>query len=218
MAQNSLPYKVILLGESAVGKSSILTRFLKDKFDEITISTVNEFYSEKEIEIRGSPIKLQIWDTAGQEKFRSIVKNYYIDSVAAILVYDITNRETFESVQTYWYDEIINYIPNISMYISILIKWFINIVLGIAANKFDLFEKEQQVTENEGKQFAEKIGAVFSSTSAKDNIGIDALFKGIGEKIYELNNQDATFDAGLDKTKLSNDSGNVKKKKCCKSK
>ena len=122
MAQNSLPYKVILLGESAVGKSSILTRFLKDKFDEITISTVNEFYSEKEIEIRGSPIKLQIWDTAGQEKFRSIVKNYYIDSVAAILVYDITNRETFESVQTYWYDEIINYIPNISMYISILIK------------------------------------------------------------------------------------------------
>ena len=122
MAQNSLPYKVILLGESAVGKSSILTRFLKDKFDEITISTVNEFYSEKEIEIRGSPIKLQIWDTAGEEKFRSIVKNYYIDSVAAILVYDITNRETFESVQTYWYDEIINYIPNISMYISILIK------------------------------------------------------------------------------------------------
>ena len=90
--------------------------------------------------------------------------------------------------------------------------------MGIAANKFDLFEKEQQVTENEGKQFAEKIGAVFSSTSAKDNIGIDALFKGIGEKIYELNNQDATFDAGLDKTKLSNGSGNVKKKKCCKSK
>ena len=116
MAQNLTPYKIILLGETSVGKSSILTRYTKDIFTELTVSTIQEFYTEKEIEIRGSPMKFQIWDTAGQEKFRSIVKNYYLGSIAAILVYDITNRESFNKVVNYWYKEIKEHIPNISMY------------------------------------------------------------------------------------------------------
>ena len=90
--------------------------------------------------------------------------------------------------------------------------------MGVAANKFDLFEK-QQVTENEGKEWAEKIGAVFSSTSAKESIGIDFLFKKIGEKLYDLNNQSVTFDETvLQKTKLIDDDGKRKKKGCCKGK
>ena len=91
--------------------------------------------------------------------------------------------------------------------------------MGVAANKFDLFEK-QQVTENEGKEWAEKIGAVFSSTSAKESIGIDFLFKKIGEKLYDLNNQSVTFDETvLQKTKLiDDDDGKRKKKGCCKGK
>ena len=117
MANNSIGYKIILLGESSVGKSSILTRLIKNQFSEITVSTINEFYSEKEIEINEVPMKLQIWDTAGQEKFRSIIRNYYIGSSAAVLVYDITNRDSFDNVINYWYDEIKEYIPNISMYI-----------------------------------------------------------------------------------------------------
>ena len=116
MAQNLTPYKIILLGETSVGKSSILTRYTKDIFTELTVSTIQEFYTEKEIEIRGSPMKFQIWDTAGQEKFRSIVKNYYLGSIGAILVYDITNRESFIKVVNYWYKEIKEHIPNISMY------------------------------------------------------------------------------------------------------
>ena len=116
MNPNQNDFKIILLGESSVGKSSILTRFTKDTFSELTISTVSEFLTDKEIEIKGSPMKLQIWDTAGQERYRSIINNYYNNCTVAILVYDITNRDSFEKIQSYWYNEIIDHVPNISKY------------------------------------------------------------------------------------------------------
>ena len=116
MSQNITQHKIVLLGESTVGKSSILTRLTKDTFSEITVSTITEFFTEKEIKIKGESIKFQIWDTAGQEKFRSIAKNYYIGCVGAILVYDITQRETFKEIMEYWYKEIIQYNPTIGMY------------------------------------------------------------------------------------------------------
>jgi 50S ribosomal subunit-associated GTPase HflX len=91
--------------------------------------------------------------------------------------------------------------------------------LGVAANKFDLFEKQQQVTENEGKEWAAQIGAAFSSTSAKSKVGIEPLFKEIGERIYDLNNQSVTFDETvLQKTKIGTDDEKRKKKGCCKGK
>ena len=93
----------------------------------------------------------------------------------------------------------------------------IYIVLGLAANKFDLFKQQQQVTENEGKQYAEKIGAVFSSTSAKENIGIEPLFNAIGERIYEsINQSDDAFEESLQKTKIIYRDSEKKKKGCCK--
>ena len=117
MSRNNIGYKLILLGETSVGKSSILTRFSKNIFSELTVSTIDEYFSEKDIEIRGVPMKLQIWDTAGQEKYRSIVRNYYQGCSAAIIVYDITDRDTFDKAINYWYKEIKEYAPNISMYI-----------------------------------------------------------------------------------------------------
>ena len=202
MNQNTTNYKIILLGESSVGKTSILTRFTQNKFDELTTSTVKECYTEKEIEVKGDLMRLQIWDTAGQERYRSIVKTYFNGCTAAILVYDITNKESFEKIDSFWYKEIMNNAPNIK--------------LGLAANKFDLF-KQEQITENEGKKYAEKIGAIFSTTSAKESMGIDTLFTQIGEKIYELNNQTATFDETMIKTKISYGSGKGNKS-CCMSK
>jgi len=119
MSQYSFGYKIIILGKTSVGKSSILNRFIKGTFSEISITTINDFYLDKEIEVRGTPMKLEIWDTAGQEKFRSLVRNYYNGSKAAILVYDITDRDSFNEVVNYWYNEVKTNIQNISKYFFI---------------------------------------------------------------------------------------------------
>ena len=150
------------------------------------------------MEINGTAIKLEIWDTAGQEKYRSLVRNYYNGCDAAILVYDITDRNSFNEMQNYWHKELIKNCPNI--------------ILGVAGNKFDLFEKEQ-VKEKEGKEFANKFGAIFYSTSAKENVGIDALFKDIATKLVELDNKSVSFNNDT-VSKLSSQDANSKKK-CC---
>ena len=215
MSQNLQSYKVIILGESSVGKSSIIDRLTKNKFSEISISTVGQFYTEKILEIKNNKIKFEIWDTAGQEKFRALAKvfyknaavcilvydNYYNGCDGAILVYDITNRKSYDELVNYWYNEILKNCPNI--------------IFGIAGNKFDLFEKEK-VNEKEAKEFADKIGAIFYSTSAKEGIGIDTLFQELGIKIYEANENTATFDETISSAKLNSiDIGNNKKKNCC---
>ena len=104
MAQNS--YKIILLGESSVGKTSIINRLTKNIFDILTVSTISEYFCEKEIDIKGTLIKLQIWDTAGEEKFRSLISNYYNGAAAAILVYDIKRKDSFLELKNYWYDQV----------------------------------------------------------------------------------------------------------------
>ena len=119
MSQYSFGYKIIILGKTSVGKSSILNRFIKGTFSEISITTINDFYLDKEIEVRGTPMKLEIWDTAGKEKFRSLVRNYYNGSKAAILVYDITDRDSFNEVVNYWYNEVKTNMQNISKYFFI---------------------------------------------------------------------------------------------------
>ena len=98
--------KVILLGESSVGKSSILQRFTKDEFKDVLVSTVSEYYTEKKLDINGIEVSLEIWDTAGQERYRTLVRNYYKGSKAAILVYDISQKITFDELKNYWYKEV----------------------------------------------------------------------------------------------------------------
>ena len=110
--------KVILLGESSVGKTSLIKRYLKNEFDEVIVSTVSESYLEKIIDINGTTINLEIWDTAGEERFRTLVRNYFKGAHAAILIYDISKRTTFDEVKQYWYKEIKENCPNISMYFN----------------------------------------------------------------------------------------------------
>ena len=110
--------KVVLLGESGVGKTCIIARFINNTFEENLISTTGASYAGKTMtfdEYDGKSIKFEIWDTAGQEKYRSLTKIFYKDAGAAILVYDITRKESFEEIQKYWYNQIKEFAPkNIS--------------------------------------------------------------------------------------------------------
>ena len=99
-------YKVCLVGESGVGKTCIIDRFVKNIFREDEPPTVSASYSEKLIQLDDYTIKFNIWDTAGQEKYRAIGKLFYKDANAAILVYDITNKKSFDEIKKYWYEEI----------------------------------------------------------------------------------------------------------------
>ena len=110
--------KVVLLGESGVGKTCIIARFINNTFEENLISTTGASYAGKTMtfdEYQGRSIKFEIWDTAGQEKYRSLTKIFYKDAAVAILVYDITRKESYEEIQNYWYNQIKEFAPkNIS--------------------------------------------------------------------------------------------------------
>ena len=116
----------------------------------------------------GESITFDIWDTNGREKFKSMAKIFYQGAKMAILVYDITRKESYDSVKNWWYKDIKEHGDP-------------DIVIGIAGNKSDLYEDEE-VPEQEAREFAESIGAVFSLTSAQNNSGIDELFKDMGKK------------------------------------
>ena len=109
-------FKVIILGESGVGKTSLLTRFTEDKFYEETTSSIIKEYNKKLMSIEDKTINFALWDTAGQEKFRTLVRSFYKDSSGVILVYDITKKNTFEELKNYWNKEIDEYCPNICKY------------------------------------------------------------------------------------------------------
>ena len=164
--------KVVLVGESGVGKTSIVSRFTKDTFNEDEISSSSAQFISKTIKINEQSIKFDIWDTAGQEKFRALAKIFYKDAKVIILVYDIVNKESFESLKKYWYKE--------SSENSTADIFF------VVGNKSDLYENEQ-VSDKEGKKFAKEINAIFKLTSALSNNGIDRLFEAIGKKILNPN-------------------------------
>ena len=165
MASNEI-YKLILLGESNVGKTSIVSVFIKGVFLPDVKSTDGASYMSKKITLPdNNTINLDIWDISGQKKYRALTKFFFKDAKGVILVYDPTREESFEELKEYWYQEIKD----------------LNLALAVVANKSDLDEKE--VKDEDGKKFAESIGAIFASVSAKDNIGITSLFERIAQNI-----------------------------------
>jgi Ras-related protein Rab-5C len=161
--------KLVLLGDSGTGKTSIVHRYVNNKYNDENEATIGASFLSKVIELpNDQSIKLQIWDTAGQEKYRSLASMYYKDASAAILVYDITSMKSFEGIK-YWANEIKANVPT-------------QVTLAIAANKSDLLEKEE-VDIAVGKKFAEESGALFKQTSAKANTGIAELFNDICMKL-----------------------------------
>ena len=169
--------KVVLVGESGVGKTCIISRFISGAFDSNVSSTNGASYASKNVQYDklGKSLLLDVWDTAGQEKYRALTKFFYKDAKVAILVYDITRMDTFNSVKNFWYEQVKENGPK-------------NIVIGIAGNKCDLYEKEE-VNENEAREFAESIGAIFALTSAQTNSGINELFHDVGNKYLDPNFQ-----------------------------
>ena len=206
--ENAKSVKAVLLGESGVGKTCIIARFINNTFENNIMSTTGASYAGKTLsfdEFGGKCIKFEIWDTAGQEKYRALTKIFYKDAGVAILVYDITRKESFDEIKEYWYNQIKECAPK-------------NIVIGIAANKCDLYDNEQ-VSEDEARNFANEIGAVFKLTSASTNQGIEELFKGVGCRVLDPNYSDDADNS--EKKKDSNikldekNTGKKKRKGCC---
>ena len=162
-------FKVVLVGESGVGKTSIITKFIDDTFQEDQQSTTGGTFSTKSVICDGGKIlKFEIWDTAGQERYRALTKMFYKDANAAIMVYDITRKDSFEELKNYWSEQIKESSPE-------------GIILVVAANKSDLFEHEA-IDESIAREFAQQIGAFYIATSAKNSDGINNLFEEIAKK------------------------------------
>ena len=161
--------KIVLIGESGVGKTSIISQFIDHVFQDDQQSTIGCTFSTKTIECNnGKILKFEIWDTAGQERYRSVTKMFYKDAAAVILVYDISSLYSYEQLQKYWIPQVLENSPK-------------NSILAMMANKSDLIEKEQ-VDEGEARAYAKKINAIFALTSAKNNFGVCDLFMEIAKK------------------------------------
>ena len=200
--------KVVLIGNSGVGKTSIINQYITNVFNEEQLTTTGATYSTKKllIESKKKTISFEIWDTAGQEKYRSLTKMFYKDSSIVIMVYDITNEESFNDIKSYWFDEVITNSNE-------------NVIMAIVGNKSDLIENEK-VKEEDVKNFANEKGMHYAFISAKMKNGIDELFKDIGNKYYDSlkitdDNEELNKSKKLSKKALKNNK-NVIKKKCCK--
>ena len=166
--------KICLLGDVSVGKTSIASRFCKNSFTDNYINTIGGAYQQQNIVLNnGAKIKLHIWDTSGQDRFRSMTNLYYRDAQVAILTYDVTNEQSLESLN-YWLNEL-----NDKVEID-------NMVLCLAGNKSDIESSRRQVSTAKGKAFAEEHNMIFYETSAKTGAGVKELFQAIAVKEYEI--------------------------------
>ena len=161
--------KILIIGESGVGKSSLLLRFTDDVFDTDLQSTIGMDFKAKTISVDGKAIKLAIWDTAGQERFRTLTPSFYRGAQGVILVYDVTSRDTFAHLDL-WLNEA-------DIYASP------NIVKMVVANKID--KANRAVTKEEGLRFARKHSMLFIEASAKSKEGVQIAFEELVEKILQ---------------------------------
>ena len=175
MDDEYLGIKVALIGESSVGKTCIINKFCKNVFSQEVDSTLGANYSQKKVVRNGQKIRLDLWDTAGEEKYRAIGRHFYKEAYIVCLVYDITNKESFESIKTIWYPELKEYGEEYK-------------ILALIGNKLDLY-LEEKVTEEEGQNYAKELNAVFKRTSALEGVGLEELFNELMDKyLNEIKN------------------------------
>ena len=160
--------KYIIIGDSAVGKSNLLLRYVDNKFNENHVLTLGVEFAAKNIQIEEQIFRMQIWDTAGQENFRSITRSFYKNSACVIIVYDITSRETFTNVKT-WIKDCMQTCSK-------------NVFMVLVGNKVD-DETSRQVSTNEGETFAKEHGMTFFESSAKTGKNVEEIFKTSAKEI-----------------------------------
>ena len=205
--QDSIHCKTILVGDSGVGKTTIIGRYI-NKYNPNEKATIGASFTNKSEKVDGKDIIFEIWDTAGQERFRSINSIFYQDAYICIMVYDITNKTSFDSLKEYWYDAVKKDASE-------------NIIFHVAGNKIDLFEDEQ-VERNDVKEYCDTIDSDYSFISATENTYIDDLFKRIGKKFINSDifkniskNKNKPERFSIDSQKKNNEELNKKKKNCC---
>ena len=171
--QKEFEVKIVLLGNINVGKTSIASRYCKNSFNEHHINTIGGAYQQQKVVLNnGAIVKLHIWDTSGQERFRAMTNLYYRDAQVAILTYDITNEGSFNSIE-FWINELKFKVENENM------------LLFLAGNKCDVSDEERKVPKSKGKKFAEDNNMFFYETSAKTGAGVKELFGDVASKVYE---------------------------------
>lgn len=201
-------FKILTLGESSVGKSCLLLRFCDNTFDSSHVTTVGIDFKTKICHIGDSVIKLQVWDTSGQERFKTVTKNYYKGGDGILLVYDITDRESFDSMK--------NWIKQIEMHAK---PTAFKILVG---NKCDLIN-ERKVTYEEGYELAQEFKINFFESSAKDNTNVVEVFDSLTKQILDLakqNQQNDLADQTIDDKKIPSESMKERNnskggRKCC---
>ena len=197
--------KVILIGDSGVGKTNIMSKYLKNQFMENSKATVGVEFGSKLFNHEGHKIKAQIWDTAGQEKYKAITGAYYKGSKGAFVVYDITRKETFASVERWVNDLKSTSDPKLTI-----------ILIG---NKNDM-EDQRQVTKEQGEEKAKSFGCAFLETSALSGDNLDKAFTLMVKEIFEKFNSESTGEEEGDSVKKGEDiklekATEKKKKSCC---
>jgi len=193
-------FKLLIVGESGVGKTCMLLQFADKRFEETFLSTIGVDFKVREIDVEGKKVKLQIWDSAGQERFRNITSSYYRNCGGIIIVYDITKQDTFVKV-TEWIEEVRKYVPSSP--------------LLLVGNKCDLVDK-RQVSKEEAQDLAKRLGLVFLETSAKTAENIDESFCAMAKQLIRDSankpKPDNKNQITIDKNTKKGDNGS----KCCK--
>ena len=203
-------YKIIIIGDTSVGKTALLSKYLKGVFPTSPLSTVATEFATKIIQIKeGGYIKAQIWDTAGQEKYKSITFHHYKKSVGGLIVYDVTKRSSFDNVKN-WYNDLINLGEK-------------GCVIALVGNKLDLVERNErkrEVSKLEAQAYAEDNHMLFFETSAYNGTNINDIFEELLQTIYterrkipELKERDKILESqnvinlksNMDKSQNSND-------------
>ncbi|KHN70890.1 Ras-related protein Rab-6A [Toxocara canis] len=158
-------FKLVFLGEQSVGKTSLITRFMYDSFDNTYQATIGIDFLSKTMYLEDRTVRLQLWDTAGQERFRSLIPSYIRDSTVAVVVYDITNANSFHQTSK-WIDDVRTERGS-------------DVIIMLVGNKTDLGDKRFQVSTEEGERKAKELNVMFIETSAKAGYNVKQLFRRI---------------------------------------